>query len=101
MVRAKQDTVVPYDGTPSSVEPGISAQQDLDFWKGKDKCTDAMPVASQNGVCQTYSQCAAGTEVMACSPRGPHGFFYSPPDNPDTLLVPDTLWPFFARHALP
>jgi polyhydroxybutyrate depolymerase len=97
MVRALQDGAVPYNGS----QQWTSAQADLDLWKALDKCTDTTPVASHNGVCQTYQQCAGGSEVMLCSPRGGHGFFYTPSDNPDNLLVPDTMWPFFAKHALP
>jgi polyhydroxybutyrate depolymerase len=97
MIRAKNDGAVPYQGKPD----WESAQADLAKWQELDHCAPTPVVASHAGVCQTNTQCAAGTNVMLCSPRGDHLFFFTPSDNPDNLLVPDTVWPFFAAFALP
>jgi hypothetical protein len=92
---------VPYDGKGSGATRFQSAQEDFDTWKGLDQCSNTPLVASHNGVCQTYTQCAAGTEVELCSPRGDHLFFFADAaGNPDNLLVPDTAWEFFSRHSL-
>jgi hypothetical protein len=77
-----------------------SAEDDVATWLAFDKCADTPLTPSHNGVCQTYTACAAGTQVMECHPHGSHGFFYSS-DNTDQLLVPDTVWPFFKQFALP
>ncbi len=101
MIRALQDGTVPYEGRGSGVSRFQSAQEDLDTWKALNQCADAPVVASHDGVCQTYTQCAAGTEVELCSPRGDHLFFFADASgNPDNLLVPDTAWDFFSRHSL-
>jgi polyhydroxybutyrate depolymerase len=101
MIRALQDTAVPYDGTGSGATRWESAMEDFDLWKGLDQCASTPLVASHNGVCQTYTQCAGGTEVELCSPRGGHLFFFAnAAGNPDNLLVPDTAWAFFSRHSL-
>jgi polyhydroxybutyrate depolymerase len=101
MIRAKSDTAVPYDGSGSGATRFESAQEDVDVWKALDQCANTSLVASHNGVCQTYTQCASGSEVELCSPRGGHLFFFADAaGNPDNLLVPDTAWAFFSRHSL-
>jgi len=101
MIRAKQDGTVPYDGSGTGATRFSSAQEDFDKWKALDQCSSTPLVASHNGVCQTYTQCASGTEVELCSPRGDHLFFFAnAAGNPDNLLVPDTAWEFFSRHSL-
>jgi polyhydroxybutyrate depolymerase len=101
MIRALQDGTVPYDGKGTGATRFQSAQEDFDTWKALDQCANSPLVASHNGVCQTYTHCAAGTEVELCSPRGDHLFFFAnAAGNPDNLLVPDTAWEFFSRHSL-
>ncbi len=97
MIRSKDDGAVPYQGKPD----WQSAADDLALWRALNGCEATPVVASQNGVCQNYTQCDAGTNVMLCSPRGSHAFFYKPDENPDHLLVPDTAWPFFQQFSLP
>jgi len=97
MIRSKDDDAVPYQGKPD----WQSAADDLALWQGLNGCVSTPVVASQNGVCQNYTQCDSGTNVMLCSPRGSHAFFYKPDENPDQLLVPDTAWPFFKQFSLP
>ena len=101
MIRAQSDGAVPYEGKGTGDTRFSSAAEDLDKWLAVDGCQATPVMASHDGVCQTYSACNAGTQVMACSPRGDHLFFFPPNDNPDNLLVPDTAWPFFQTFSLP
>lgn len=97
MIRAKGDDAVPYQGKPD----WQSAAADFALWQGLNQCATTPLDATLNGVCESYTECAAGTSVMLCSPRGGHGFFYRPEENLDHLLVPDTAWPFFKQFSLP
>lgn len=92
-VRSLDDTTVRYEG--GGIAP--SAAADLDRWLQANDCADTPLVASHDGVCNTYTSCAAGTQVMECHPRGEHNFYYAT----DNLLLPDTLWPFFREFVLP
>jgi poly(3-hydroxybutyrate) depolymerase len=92
-VRSLQDSTVQYNG--GGIAP--SAQADLDVWLNANQCADMPVVASHDGVCTTHTECTDGMQVMECHPEGNHNFFYAT----DNLLVPDTIWPFFAQFALP
>jgi polyhydroxybutyrate depolymerase len=101
MMRALSDPTIPYEGKGTGADRYQSAQEDVDTWKALNQCADTPVVASHDGVCQTYSQCASGTEVELCSPRGDHLFFFADASgNPDNIRVPEVAWEFFSRHSL-
>ncbi len=102
MTRSLNDQAVVYDGKTDASGYWQSAADDLALWRGLNHCASAPVVASQNGVCQTYTDCDKGTNVMLCSPRGGHDFFHESGDgNPDNYVVTETLWPFFKQFSLP
>jgi polyhydroxybutyrate depolymerase len=101
MMRALSDPTIPYEGKGTGAGRYQSAEEDLDTWKALNECADTPLVESRNGVCETYTQCAAGTEVELCSPRGDHLFFFADAaGNPDDIRVPEVAWEFFSRHSL-
>ncbi|HKU38376.1 MAG TPA: PHB depolymerase family esterase [Polyangiales bacterium] len=94
MYRGKSDDLVPYDGGKSYA----SAAADLEEWKTLNACTGAP--RKVNGVCDQYSDCKAGTEVMLCTiPDGTH-ILYSDAAKAGAPVA-DVVWEAFERHALP
>lgn len=91
-VRSLEDGTVRYNG--GGVAP--SAAADLEVWLAANQCADMPLVAGHGDTCTTHTECEDGTQVMECHPHGDHNFFYAT----DNLLVPDTIWPFFAQFAL-
>jgi polyhydroxybutyrate depolymerase len=94
-LRGSGDPLIPYEGGPSSVVPGmpvtfLGAQGSFERWAEIDGCTGPPSGPDGNG-CSTYSNCGGGVEVMLC-PRGGVG-----PGAGDANVA----WPALARHALP
>jgi hypothetical protein len=53
-----------------------------------------------NGVCDQYTQCSGGVEVMLCSiPNGTH-ILYSDAAEAGAAVA-DVAWEAFKRHTLP
>jgi polyhydroxybutyrate depolymerase len=94
MFRGTKDELVPYAGDDTYP----SAMSDLNQWKMLDSCTGTP--RKVNGVCDQYTGCSGGVEVMLCSiPNGMH-ILYS--DAVDAgAAVADVAWEAFKRHALP
>jgi polyhydroxybutyrate depolymerase len=72
--RGTADPLVPYDGGPSSVVPGMAvtflgAQATFKKWAEIDQCTDSPSAADSNG-CSAYSTCQDGVEVVLCTKQG-------------------------------
>ena len=72
--RGSADTLVPYDGGPSAVVPGmpvtfLGAQGTFQKWAEIDQCTGAPSAQDGNG-CSTYSNCQGGVEVVLCTKQG-------------------------------
>jgi polyhydroxybutyrate depolymerase len=94
MVRGTADDLVSYDG--GATHP--SAMADLTEWKALNACTGSPQKV--NGVCDQYSECRAGAEVMLCTiPRGTH-ILYSDASKAGAPVA-DVAWDMFKRHALP
>jgi polyhydroxybutyrate depolymerase len=72
--RGTADPLVPYDGGPSYVVPGmpvtfLGAQATFGKWAKIDQCTDT-PSAVDNNGCSSYSACQGGVEVVLCTKQG-------------------------------
>jgi len=101
------DTVIPYDGDPSSgFAPVVETWEG---WTARDQCTDAATVSFEMGDsrCEAHSACEGGVETILCTvENGGHTW-------PGGLAVPalgytttdlsatDAMWEFFQRHPLP
>ena len=91
MWRGTSDTLVSYNG---GLFP--SAQADFDQWKGLDSCTGS---AASNGPCETYTGCAAGTEVTLCTINAGHVLYSAAAQQ--GAAVPEVAWEMFKRQTLP
>jgi polyhydroxybutyrate depolymerase len=93
--RGSADNLVPYDGGPSAVVPGmpvtfLGAQGTFRTWANIDGCTGSPTAPDSNG-CSTYSNCQGGVEVVLCT-RQNGG------QEPANAAV---AWPVLERHPLP
>jgi polyhydroxybutyrate depolymerase len=92
--RGTGDNLVPYDGGPSSVVPGmpvtfLGAQGTFQKWAAIDQCSGSPSAADANG-CSTYSSCGGGVEVVLCTDAGGQ--------KQGNAAV---AWPLLKRHPLP
>jgi polyhydroxybutyrate depolymerase len=92
MFRDMSDPLVSYTG---GLFP--SAMADFDQWKMLAGC-DGTAEMTQNGHCQLYTGCGAGTEVELCTTTSAGHVLYP---NSDGVMVPDVAWESFSRQALP
>ena len=93
--RGSADTLVPYDGGPSSVVPGmpvtfLGAQGTFQKWAEIDRCTGAPSAPDSNG-CSTYANCQGGVEVVLCTKQG----------GGQEAGNAGIAWPVLKRHPLP
>jgi polyhydroxybutyrate depolymerase len=93
--RGTGDTVVPYDGGPSTTVPGmkvtfLGAVPTFEKWAELDQCTGAAsPPDSTNG-CSEYSSCQGGVEVVLCTKQGGNQ------EQGNASIA----WPILKRHTL-
>jgi polyhydroxybutyrate depolymerase len=92
MFRGTTDTLVSYNG---GLFPGALA--DFDQWKGLDSCTGS--ASSLNAACDTYTGCAAGTEVTLCTIDAGHVLYSAAAQQ--GAAVPEIAWEAFKRQTLP
>jgi polyhydroxybutyrate depolymerase len=93
LYRGMSDDLVSYNG---GMYP--SAAADLDQWKTLNSCTGTPQKVS--GLCDQYTACKAGAEVMLCSiPNGEH-LLYSGAAEAGAPIA-DVVWAAFKRHPLP
>lgn len=94
------DPVVPYSVAPPSVE----------LWREIDGCADASAVTYDRGdsSCETWSDCAAGSEVGFCTIEGGGHTWPGGGDFPsflgnksEDLEASAAIWEFFRSHPLP
>jgi polyhydroxybutyrate depolymerase len=93
--RGSADMLVPYDGGPSAVVPGmpvtfLGAQATFKKWAQIDQCMGTPSPPDSNG-CSTYSSCQAGVEVVLCTKQG----------GGQELGNAGIAWPVLKRHPLP
>jgi polyhydroxybutyrate depolymerase len=93
--RGTSDPLIPYDGGPSAVVPGmpvtfLGAQATFQKWAEIDRCTGSPSPADGNG-CTTYSNCAGGVEVALCTRQ-------SIGQDSNNASV---AWPVLKRHPMP
>lgn len=91
--RGTADTRVPYDGGSSNMVPSmpvtfLGAQATFARWATIDGCTGAPSATDANG-CSSYTECAAGAEVVLCTKQDGGG------EPGDAALA----WPILSRHA--
>jgi polyhydroxybutyrate depolymerase len=92
--RGTADPLVPYDGGPSYVVPGmpvtfLGAQATFQKWAEIDQCTDSPSAPDGNG-CSAHSACQGGVEVVLCTKQG--GGLESGNAS--------VAWPVLKRHTL-
>jgi polyhydroxybutyrate depolymerase len=93
--RGTADTLVPYDGGPSAVVPGmpvtfLGAQATFEKWAEIDQCTGSPSAPDSNG-CSTYSNCQGGVEVVLCTEQG----------GGTAVGDASVAWPVLKRHPMP
>jgi polyhydroxybutyrate depolymerase len=93
--RGSADNLVPYDGGPSAVVPGmpvtfLGAQATFQKWADIDQCSGSPPAPDSNG-CSTYSNCQGGVEVVLCTKQG------GGQEQGNAAVA----WPVLKRHPLP
>ena len=91
--RGSSDNLVPYDGGPSSVVPGmpvtfLGAQATFQKWAEINGC--GSPSAPDGNGCSTASSCQGGVEVVLCTEPGGQTFG-------DAGIA----WPVLKRHPKP
>jgi polyhydroxybutyrate depolymerase len=94
--RSTADPIVAYAGAKDTVPPNgtatlvtfIGAEATFMKWAGLNGCMGS-PQAQANG-CQTYGQCAGGTEVTLCTKQG----------GGHDLMDPAPAWEFLKRHPM-
>jgi len=95
MIRGKADTLVPYNGGPSSIVSGmpltfLGAEKTFQKWgKELDGCA-GQPSAPDDRGCQSYAGCPSGVDVKLCTTDGGQEF----PDPPH-------VWPWLKTQHLP
>jgi polyhydroxybutyrate depolymerase len=92
--RGNSDPLVPYDGGPSAVVPGLpvtflGAQATAAKWAEIDQCA-ATPSAPDANGCSAYAGCQGGAEVLLCTRQ------MAGQEQSDAT----TAWPVLARHSL-
>lgn len=93
MFRGTADPLVAFEGGTFP-----SAAADFEQWKTLNKC-EGTPTASR-GTCETYSQCAGGTEVTLCAIEGAGHVLYDAAATAGAP-VPDVVYDTFKRQVLP
>jgi polyhydroxybutyrate depolymerase len=93
--RGSNDMLVPYDGGPSSLVPGmpvtfLGAQATFRKWAEIDHCTGSPSLPDANG-CATYAGCQGGVEVVLCTKAG------GGQEQGNAHIA----WPVLKRHPLP
>jgi polyhydroxybutyrate depolymerase len=93
--RGSADTLIPYDGGPSAVVPGmpvtfLGAQATFQKWAAIDQCAGAPSAPDSNG-CATYAACQGGVEVVLCTNQG----------GGQAQGNAAIAWPILKRHPLP
>jgi polyhydroxybutyrate depolymerase len=93
--RGAADTLVPYDGGPSAVVPGmpvtfLGALATFQKWADIDRCTGT-PSAPDSDGCSTYANCQGGVEVVLCTDQG----------GGTAVGDASVAWPVLKRHPLP
>ncbi len=93
--RSTGDSVVSYNGGPSSVVAGmpvtfLGAEATFEKWGELNECPGA-PSAPDGDNCKTYSECAAGTQVTLCTTQG-GGHDYG---------KANIAWPVLKQYTLP
>jgi len=93
--RGNADPLVPYDGGPSAVVPGmpvtfLGAQATFQKWADIDRCPGTPSAPDANG-CSTFSNCQGGVEVTLCMRQA------GGPEASDGSIG----WPVLERHSLP
>jgi polyhydroxybutyrate depolymerase len=93
--RGTADQVVPYDGGPSAVVPGmpvtfLGALGTFEKWAAIDQCSGAPSAPDGNG-CSTHANCQGGVEVVLCTTQG----------GGQAQGNAAIAWPILKRHPLP
>jgi polyhydroxybutyrate depolymerase len=93
--RGTADNLVPYDGGPSALVPGmpvtfLGARGTFQKWAAIDGCAEPPSAEDANG-CATYGNCRGGVEVMLCTKQG----------NAQDPGNAGIAWPVLKRHPLP
>jgi len=93
--RGSADTLVPYDGGPSAIIPGmpvtfLGAQATFRKWAEIDGCNGSPSAPDSNG-CSTYANCEGGVEVVLCTKQG----------GGQDWGNAGIAWPLLKRHPLP
>jgi polyhydroxybutyrate depolymerase len=93
--RGSADMLVPYDGGPSSVVPGmpvtfLGAQATFQKWADIDQCPGS-PSAPDGDGCSSFSSCQGGVEVVLCTKQG----------SGQMQANAGIAWPVLMRHPLP
>lgn len=104
----QDNAIVPYNGGRTAVSancpPGgscsafnfPSASVNFGTWANFDTCTGLATTNPANSICQTYSSCAANSEVTLCTaPSANHCGSYG------LAKIVDTAWTQFQKEALP
>jgi polyhydroxybutyrate depolymerase len=73
----------------------IGAKPTLERWRMIDMCTG--PTTMMDGVCETYTTCAAGVEVSLFINAAATPELYT---NPQNVNVPKIAWEMFKKHPL-
>lgn len=95
------DSIVGYEGGGSGSFPKISSV--FADWAMRDRCSGMPEPTFKNGAvsCQSYRQCADGTEDTLCTiDKGQHTWPGSSDGTPDVKATVEILR-FFARHPRP
>jgi poly(3-hydroxybutyrate) depolymerase len=96
MYHGRYDTIVPYNGGGTV---GFRPIRDtFNFWRATNQCTGA-PQVTRIGLntCETYTNCANGTQVSLCSMVAMHINIY----DINSLNVSSNAVAFFQRFRLP
>ncbi len=93
--RGSADNLVPYDGGPSAVVPGmpvtfLGALATFQKWADIDQCSGTPSAPDSNG-CSTFSNCQGGVEVTLCTKQG------GGQEQGNAAVA----WPVLKRHPLP
>jgi polyhydroxybutyrate depolymerase len=92
--RGNVDPLVPYDGGPSAVVPGmpvnfLGALATFMKWAELDQCAGSPSAQDSNG-CSTFANCQGGSEVVLCARQA------AGQEQSDAT----TAWPVLKRHSL-
>ncbi len=93
--RGNNDSVVPYDGSPSIISvPGmpvtfLGAPRTFSQWATLDQCTGS-PSPEDTSGCASYTSCEGGVEVILCTKQG----------GGQDVGNAAYAWPILKRHTL-